>query len=263
MTQTDAGKLADAKTVVSAYVRDWQRIIWDATGDQTKVDRITELAELNGLFDPVAATALRTPPIGNAMRAALELVRSAYYANPTGTAENAWNDACQHIEEGLLAAQPQEQREDVQPVAFDRDVARAAAETANKLYKQWMPQQWLLLFMDAYEDIAACRAAPPPLPVAWQRIIKDCALAAASVWTGNDYALKNQVVDAILACKPPPLPDSAGADGVRWQRVNSEPFEYAIQQGQFGDEFVKLLNGTCLRRAISPHSGKSRLSDEG
>lgn len=35
---------------------------------------------------------------------------------------------------------------------------------------------------------------------------------------------------------------------IRWQRVNDEPFEYAIQQGRFGDEFVKLLDGTCLRR---------------
>lgn len=40
--------------------------------------------------------------------------------------------------------------------------------------------------------------------------------------------------------------------GVRWQRVNDEPFEYAIQQGRFGDEFVKLLNGECLRRHVEP-----------
>lgn len=38
---------------------------------------------------------------------------------------------------------------------------------------------------------------------------------------------------------------------VRWQRVNDEPFEYAIQQGPHGDEFVKLLDGSCLRRAVS------------
>ncbi len=37
---------------------------------------------------------------------------------------------------------------------------------------------------------------------------------------------------------------------IRWQHVNDEPFEYAIQQGRFGDEFIKLLNGTCLRRAL-------------
>lgn len=36
---------------------------------------------------------------------------------------------------------------------------------------------------------------------------------------------------------------------IRWQRVNDEPFEYAIQQGPHGDEFVKLLDGSCLRRA--------------
>ena len=36
--------------------------------------------------------------------------------------------------------------------------------------------------------------------------------------------------------------------GVRWSRVNDEPFEYAIQIGPHGDEFVKLLNGDRLRR---------------
>lgn len=35
---------------------------------------------------------------------------------------------------------------------------------------------------------------------------------------------------------------------IRWQRVNDEPFEYAIQQGPHGDEFIKLLDGSCLRR---------------
>lgn len=38
--------------------------------------------------------------------------------------------------------------------------------------------------------------------------------------------------------------------GIRWQRVNDEPFEYAIQQGPHGDEFVKLFSGSCLRRAL-------------
>jgi hypothetical protein len=44
--------------------------------------------------------------------------------------------------------------------------------------------------------------------------------------------------------------DQSQAEAVRWMRVNDEPFEYAIQQGRNGDEFVKLLNGTCLRRPI-------------
>lgn len=42
---------------------------------------------------------------------------------------------------------------------------------------------------------------------------------------------------------------------IQWRRVNDEPFEYAIQQGRVGDEFVKLLDGSCLRRPIeSRHS---------
>src|SRR5882672_3141392 len=42
------------------------------------------------------------------------------------------------------------------------------------------------------------------------------------------------------------------SEKIRWQCVNDEPFEYAVQQGPHGDEFVKLLDGTCLRRASSP-----------
>ena len=41
---------------------------------------------------------------------------------------------------------------------LDHDVARMAAEQANKLFGQWMPERWLNLFVDAYEDIEACRA---------------------------------------------------------------------------------------------------------
>lgn len=37
---------------------------------------------------------------------------------------------------------------------------------------------------------------------------------------------------------------------VQWRRVNGEPFEYAIQQGRHGDEFVKLIDGSCLRRDL-------------
>lgn len=38
---------------------------------------------------------------------------------------------------------------------------------------------------------------------------------------------------------------------IRWQRVNDDGFEYAIQQGVHGDEFVKLPDGSCLRRSSS------------
>ena len=43
---------------------------------------------------------------------------------------------------------------------------------------------------------------------------------------------------------------------VQWRRVNEEPFEYAIQQGPHGDEFVKLSDGTCLRRPLPPSNGR-------
>jgi hypothetical protein len=37
---------------------------------------------------------------------------------------------------------------------------------------------------------------------------------------------------------------------IKWLQINDEPFEYAIQLGPHGDEFVKLLDGSCLRRPI-------------
>jgi hypothetical protein len=40
---------------------------------------------------------------------------------------------------------------------LDQDIARTAAEQANKLFGQWMPESWLNLFIDAYDDIEACR----------------------------------------------------------------------------------------------------------
>jgi hypothetical protein len=50
-----------------------------------------------------------------------------------------------------------------------------------------------------------------------------------------------------------PIKAAAGeVSNVRWARVNSEPFEYAIQQGPHGDEFVKLLDGSCLHRCVAP-----------
>lgn len=38
----------------------------------------------------------------------------------------------------------------------------------------------------------------------------------------------------------------------RWQRVNDEPFEYGIVQDIVGDEFVKLKDGSYLRRSVVP-----------
>lgn len=37
---------------------------------------------------------------------------------------------------------------------------------------------------------------------------------------------------------------------VQWRQVNGDQFEYAIQQGPHGDEFVKLLDGSCLCRPL-------------
>lgn len=38
-------------------------------------------------------------------------------------------------------------------------------------------------------------------------------------------------------------------DQIKWRRVSEDSFEYAIQQGPHGDEFVKLLDGSYLRRS--------------
>jgi hypothetical protein len=55
-----------------------------------------------------------------------------------------------------LTAPPQEASD---PAELDADLARTAAEQANSLFGQWMPERWLNLFIDSYNDIAACRAA--------------------------------------------------------------------------------------------------------
>lgn len=46
------------------------------------------------------------------------------------------------------------------PRGIDMDIARVAAEQANKLFGQWIPERWLNLFVDSYNDIEACRAVP-------------------------------------------------------------------------------------------------------
>jgi hypothetical protein len=69
-------------------------------------------------------------------------------------------------------------------------------------------------------------------------------------------------IDAALAAQPPAAPvENKKGDQVHWLKVNDEPFEYAIQQGSHGDEFVKLLNGECLRRPVSPFSAVTDAMD--
>ncbi len=48
-----------------------------------------------------------------------------------------------------------------------------------------------------------------------------------------------------------PTPTETVCDQITWRRINDEPYEYAIQRGFTGDEFVKLLSGEYLRRAIT------------
>jgi len=47
---------------------------------------------------------------------------------------------------------------------MDMDIARAAAEQANNLFGKWMPERWLMLFVDSYNDIEACKSAPTVEP---------------------------------------------------------------------------------------------------
>jgi hypothetical protein len=78
------------------------------------------------------------------------------------------------------------------------------------------------------------------LPSGHQILLGDEDWKAARI---PDVAQASQVASAA------PVENKKG-DQVHWLKVNDEPFEYAIQQGPHGDEFVKLLNGECLRRPI-------------
>lgn len=42
------------------------------------------------------------------------------------------------------------------PPTIDRGIARNAALNANSAFGQWMPERWLNIFMDSYDDIAEC-----------------------------------------------------------------------------------------------------------
>jgi hypothetical protein len=56
--------------------------------------------------------------------------------------------------------------------------------------------------------------------------------------------------DSILALLPLPR-SGVQSEGVTWRRVNDEPYEYAIQQGPHGDQWVMLLDGSVLRRSLA------------
>lgn len=49
-------------------------------------------------------------------------------------------------------------------MSLDQNIARAAAAQANTLFGKWMPERWLNLFIDSYNDIEACRLAELPEP---------------------------------------------------------------------------------------------------
>lgn len=50
----------------ATHYRDaWLRVIYDATGDYVKAKRAMELAEINGLFDPVDAMTTNLVPDRN------------------------------------------------------------------------------------------------------------------------------------------------------------------------------------------------------
>lgn len=52
-------------TVATHYRDDWRKVIYDATGDFAKTQRAMELAELNGLFDPIDAISTNLVPDPN------------------------------------------------------------------------------------------------------------------------------------------------------------------------------------------------------
>jgi hypothetical protein len=103
--------------------------------------------------------------------------------------------------------------------------------------------------------------------LAWRRqkhsrcpnLIKDCEnqyLAALSwVWDEQENLRMREAAEILKrlngAYTERRLPEGGDLPPFRWQRVNHESFEYAIQQGPFGDEFVKLVGGSCLRRPIN------------
>lgn len=50
---TDQHSSTGTESALDFYIKDWERIIYDAFLDQERVDRLMELAQLNGMFDPI------------------------------------------------------------------------------------------------------------------------------------------------------------------------------------------------------------------
>jgi hypothetical protein len=85
------------------------------------------------------------------------------------------------------------------------------------------------------------------------KIIEECAkvIELSDLWDNNGEIAKAVRALVPLSSTEVPAAQQQDAEDIRWQRVNDEPFEYAIEKGPNGDEFVRLRKGNCLRRPIS------------
>jgi hypothetical protein len=93
-------------------------------------------------------------------------------------------------------------------------------------------------------DVAAAPSSPDV-----ERVAEAIRTSEAYWWNRSDEpddGLAETLARAAIAA----MNSVARSEGIQWRRVNDEPFEYAIQQGPHGDEFVKLISGSCLRRSI-------------
>jgi hypothetical protein len=118
-----------------------------------------------------------------------------------------------------------------------------------------------------------------PVPCAQKYALNECKIWDAALWAlistlhshvaedkrpagWSDFSdeqidrLKRSAEAFLRVLSPSSAPPAyMASEAIRWQRVNDEPFEYAIQQGPNGDEFVKLLNGSYLRRTLPGEPG--------
>lgn len=54
------------------------------------------------------------------------------------------------------------------------------------------------------------------------------------------------------------MSEKAKASPIKWRKVNEDDLEYAIQEGPHGDEFVRLLDSSCLSRSPPEPSSMQR-----